>query len=411
MNRSFWIFVTGQAVTVLGNAFGTLALGWLVYELTGSMVALGTLVMVGRLPEVIFRFLSGPLLDRFNRLRLMAGIELAQALVFAVPVALAATGHLAIWHLYLLSVLAGLLSAPYMPASAAVVPALVAPQSLVRANSVSQTVVQIASMAGPALAGLVIAAVGGVYALALDAVSFLLSALSLLLLPRAAGQVARGAGPQRGYLAQLVEGMAFFRRAPVLLYFMVGAAVANMGISALQGMMIPYVTDHLGAEASQIGTLTSAMYGGMLLISFLLTWVGDLQSRSLVMLASLLAAGLGMIGLGLVGRGMLLPALLLVGLIGVCMGAFTVFNSVVYQRMVPGELMGRVMSVRGTIASIAMPAGALAGSVLAEAAGLGAMMAALGLLPLVVALAAPLIRGIGGIDGEIRPVEAAAKPA
>ncbi|MFZ5817472.1 MAG: MFS transporter [Bacillota bacterium] len=402
MNKRFWIFVAGQAVTVLGNSFGTLALGWLVYELTGSMVALGTLVLATKLPEVVFRFLSGPLLDRVNRVRLMAGIELAQAVIYAIPVVLAATGHLALWHLYLLSALGGLFSAPYMPASMAVVPALVPPQSLVRANSVSQTAVQIANLAGPATAGLVIAQFDGIPALALDAASYALSALSLLALPRAAGQVEKAAGRQgQGYLAQLAEGLGFFRQVPVLLYFLVGAAAINAGVSAFNGMMIPYVTDHLGAADSQIGLLSSAMLGGMVLISFGLSLAGDLRRRSLVMLGCLTTAGLMMIGLGVMGEGMLLPAMLLVALLGICMGAWHVFSSLIYQRLVPGPLMGRVMSVRVTIAMGATPAGALLGSMLAEAAGLGPMLILFGLLPISWALTAPLLRGISRVDGEI----------
>ena len=80
MGYRYWLFLAGRAVSTLGDGFGTIAMGWLVYELTGSKLAMGSLYLVGMVPEITLRFVGAPIIDRVNRTRLMAILDLVQFL-------------------------------------------------------------------------------------------------------------------------------------------------------------------------------------------------------------------------------------------------------------------------------------------------------------------------------------------
>lgn len=408
MNRRFWIIMSGHTISMLGTSFGTIAQAWLVYELTGSKLAMGTILMMGTLPETLLRLFGGPLVDRFNRIALLRNLNIIQMVVYAIAPTLAVAGLLQAWHLYLIAVLAGLSRALYAPAAFSLMPLIVPREQLVRANSLSQSLTTGVGLAGPALAGALVAAVGPVPALVLDAVSYGVGALSLAFIPTAVGQVERRPGARGSYWGQMAEGFLIFRQIPALLVVMLAVAAINFATTANNSMLVPFVRERLMGSATAVGLLGSAVMAGNFLGSLAIGWAGDIKRRRLSMMLPLATSGAAISLLALLGPGELLPAAALLVLCGVGLGMFNPQNQALFQRLIPQEMQGRVASVRLTIAWGVQPVSAFLGSLVAERAGLPVMLALFGLVPVVAALLAISGSALRSIDGDPGPAPAQA---
>ena len=408
MNRRFWIIMSGHTISMLGTSFGTIAQAWLVYELTGSKLAMGTILMMGTLPETLLRLLGGPLVDRFNRIALLRNLNILQMLVYAIAPALAATGLLQVWHLYAVAVLAGLSRALYAPAAFSLMPLIVPREQLVRANSLSQSLITGVGLAGPALAGALVAAVGPVPALVFDAISYGIGALSLAFIPTAVGHVERRPGARGSYWGQMAEGFLVFRQMPALLVVMLAVAAINFATTAGNSMLVPFVREQLLGSAAAVGLLGSAITAGSFLGSLLISWLGDVKQRRLSMMLPLAVSGGAISLLALLRPGQILVAAALLVVCGAGLGMFNPQNQALFQRLIPLEMQGRVASVRLTITWGVMPLSSFLGSLVAEGAGLPVMLALFGLVPVVAVMFALGGSALRSIDGD--PVSAPAAP-
>ena len=173
----------GLSISYVGDQFTTIALLWFVLQLTGSGVAVSLVLLCFQLPGMLTGPLLGALLDRWQP-RLVMGIDncMRALLIGAIP-GLFLLGALQLWQIYALALLAGALSPATGAGVRVILPHLVAENDLERANALSSTSLQFAALLGPALAGIVVTQVGGVFALLIDAVSFLLMGLLVFSLP------------------------------------------------------------------------------------------------------------------------------------------------------------------------------------------------------------------------------------
>ncbi|HLN60065.1 MAG TPA: MFS transporter [Symbiobacteriaceae bacterium] len=402
MTRNFWLLTVGQAVNILGTSFGTLAQGWVVYGLTGSKLAMGSLYLAAMLPEIALRLLGAPMVDRWNRVRLMVALDTIQTITYGVLPVLVLSGRLQLWQLYAFAMLAGAARALYTPTYMALIPGLVPPEQLIRANSVGQSVVSGISMVGPALAGLLVAVTGPVPALAIDAVSYGLSALVLFSLPRALGTVQQAPVRRDGYLAQVTEGFRFFWQMPSLLVLVLSVAILNLGTAAVTSLAVPLVAELLKGGAREVGLFSSAMPVGVFLGTVAVGWFGAVKRRSVFLMTCVLLIGVATGATSLTG-GHLLWAIGLWGLAGVGIGLFNPVSAAIYHQVVPDQLRGRVQAVRLTLAWGAMPLGGFLGGLVSTRAGFPTMLAWVGIQTVAVAVIALLLPVTRTIDGDLTP--------
>lgn len=403
MNWRYWLFLAGRAVSTLGDGFGTIAMGWLVYDLTGSKLAMGSLYLVGMVPEITLRLFGAPLIDRVNRTRLMASLDTLQFITYLTPLLLSLTGHLQLWHLYALYVVAGIAHSLYRPAVLTVVPSLVKPERLTRAVSVLDGTLQAALVTGPVIAGFVVVYVSGATALALDALTFAVSALALVLItgPVQPGSQAAAASKQP-YWEQLTEGFRFFRQMPALFLLTVMLGISYMSAWAIFSMHAPYVKERLMAGPEVVGAMQASWPLGFLIGTALLAVVGEVKRRRTLMLLSMVGAGVALGGLGLVPAGMVPVALGLKVMEGFSFSLFSNTSTVLFQRLVPDRLLGRVMSVRLLLAWGGNPLGAFLGGYLGERIGLGPTFVLAGGLSVLVGLLGFGIPSLKAVDGEMQ---------
>ena len=163
-NREFRYLWIGNTVSGCGDQFFLVALPWLILQLTGSGAVLGGIMMVEAIPRAALMLVGGAVTDRVSPRKIMILTAALRTLLVATLAAFIWTHHVEIWHIYVLSFFFGVADAFAAPAAQTFLPSLVAPAQLPAANALSQGTQQIAMLAMPAPAGIIIAAFGVAWA-------------------------------------------------------------------------------------------------------------------------------------------------------------------------------------------------------------------------------------------------------
>ncbi|RDU37753.1 MFS transporter [Neobacillus piezotolerans] len=374
-NRKFVLLWLAQAASGLGGTFSTFAVSWLVYKLTGSKVAMGSVWVAFMVPNIIIQMFAGPYLDRWERKKVMIFSEWFRASAFLIPIILYPLGHLETWHLYLVSLAAGIAQPLFAPSSMAYVADILPKDKLMKGNSILEGTGQIMMLLGPTLGGLLITAFGVELVLLFLVVSLGLSGLLLMLNPSSKNKTIV---KRESWFFQFKEGLQFYRVYPVLFWVGIMMMFINTSSGAAQPMFLPYILDDLGGTAFQYGLFTSAFSFGMLAGSLLTGIREQPKNRKRVMLGSLFING--SLFLGLAWTPFYWVALVLSFGQGLFAIIFNINNTTLYQQRVPDHLRGRVFSVRILLAQAGIPIGAGLGSIIAETYSISSLFLALGIL-------------------------------
>ncbi len=160
-NRNFRLLWMGEGISLLGDQFYLIALPWLVLKLTGSPLAIGTVLALAAIPRALFMLVGGALTDRFSPRALMLCSNLGRFTLVASLAALTVTGQVQLWMLYAFALLFGLANAFFFPAQSAIIPKLLGTERLQTGNAIVQGTAQLSVFLGPVLAGTLIALLDG----------------------------------------------------------------------------------------------------------------------------------------------------------------------------------------------------------------------------------------------------------
>lgn len=357
-NRSFALLWGGQTASRIGDFLYQVALAWWVLEKTGSATQMGLVQILAFLPMVIFLLLGGVAVDRLPRIPLMLASDIVRGLLVTAIALLALREALAIWHVYLASLLFGFVDAFFQPAYTALVPEVVAADDLPSANSITSMGIQLGRVAGPAIGALLIKAGGTPLAFGINALSFFISAallLPLLRLPLASA-VRSAVATQSNIVADVREGLATVLASPVLWISILLFALTNITLAGPYTISMPFlVKDYLQADAGTLGLLYAIFPIGYILGGI---WLGR-QAR--IRHRGLLAYGGGVVaGLCLVTFGLPVP-LVVLGIAALLNGAALEIGAQIWanllQELVPNEKLGRVASIDLLGSSVLLPAG------------------------------------------------------
>ncbi|MBI1816565.1 MAG: MFS transporter [Deltaproteobacteria bacterium] len=336
--RRFWI---GQWISLIGTWMQTAAQGWLLIQLTGSPFMLGLLGAAASAPLLVFVLLGGVASDRVNRRRLILFtqmLSLVQALTLAL---LTLGGHIQPWQVIGLAAVLGTINAFDVPARQAFVVELVGPESVGNAIALNSSAFNIARVIGPALGGLIVAAVGEGYCFLLNAVSYIAVIWTLATIRPAFAVPAR---PHAEGLTAIADGLRYVWRhdaiRPILL--LVGV-ISSVGVP-YRNFLPAMARTVLGANAWQYGLLIAAAgvgasSGGLVLAAFR---VGRDAYRRLLPITVMVFSIMLLLYSAMRS---FWPALGMLTLVGV--GGILYFNSTnsLIQLQVEDRYRGRVMSV------------------------------------------------------------------
>ena len=344
-NRDFRLLFAGETVSVLGDQFHFVALAWLALQLTGSGLALGTVLMTAAIPRAVFMLVGGAFSDRFSPRTLMLASNAIRAVVVGVLAALVLAGQAELWHLYVFAAIFGVVDAFFYPALSTIVPMLVPDRQLAPANALVQGAQQIMGLIGPALAGAMIALVQTGPAFVIDAASFGVAAFALLLISggRRHGDPA-AAGDRPSVLSTIAGGVRAAWADPAVRSIVVLIAAFNFAFTGPISVGLAFLADHrFEGGSAAFGLLFSAFGGGAVLGAIASGSIGRPRHLGALLLA--VAVGLG-IGLALIGLAPSLPvALGIIAVMGILIGFINVQAIAWLQSRVPADVRGRVMSL------------------------------------------------------------------
>lgn len=359
--RNFRLLWIGEGISLLGDQFYMIALPWLVLQLTGNALAVGTVLAAAGIPRALFMLLGGALTDRFSQRALMLGSNLFRLALVSLLSVLVLTGLIQVWMIYVMALLFGLADAFFFPAQSSMVPTLVQGEHLQAGNAIIQGTATLSQFLGPVLAGIMIAVLsagqnGGItpstpnmegiaVAFAIDALSFVASVITLAAMttPRSEAQATAGRG--EGILASIREGMAnVWNDAPMRLIFVIVAAI-NLLVNGPFAVGVPVLARHFPEGAAAFGIIVSA-FGGGALFGILLAGILPKPSPEHTMghvLIVLTVMGIGLAMLGLASSTAV--AALIALMMGTTNGYVNILAITWLQNRTPEAMLGRMMSL------------------------------------------------------------------
>ncbi|HEX3830380.1 MAG TPA: MFS transporter [Solirubrobacteraceae bacterium] len=397
-HRDFRLLMGGMSVSLLGDGLFIVALAWQVYAVSNAPTALASVGIAMTVPTITCLLLGGAVSDRFDRRRVMLVADSVRAIALGALAALSLTGVLALWHLMVIGVVYGAATAFFDPSSDALVPELLPADLLAQANSLNQLIRPVAlRLAGPALGGGLVAALGAGGAFGVDATSFLISAAALLAMSRT--HHPRAAAGEGSTLRQVAAGMRYVRRQPWLWATLVSAALAYLLFMGPTEVLLPFVVkNELHGGAGALGLVFAAGGFGSLICALAIGTHG-LPARSMTFIyATWTAATVAVAGYGIAHAlwGLMLVSFAFNGL----ETAGTIAWATAKQRHVPIALLGRVSSLDWLISIGLLPLSfALTGPV-SSALGARTTLVGAGLLGALVTAAALLVPGVREIGSE-----------
>ncbi len=362
--RNYRLFFAGQLVSLIGTWMQSVAQSWLVYRLSGSPVLLGLVGFAGQIPVFLLAPVGGSLADCRDRHRIIVTTQSASMALAMILAGLTLGVQVQIGHVFVLATLLGVVNAFDIPARQAFLVDMVGKDDLISAIALNSSMVNGARIVGPAVAGVLVAAVGEGWCFFANGLSYLAVLAGLL----AMRLEVRPRSPRTGSpLAHVVEGFGFVARtAPIR------DLLGLLGLISLMGMpyavLMPIFADQiLHGGAKGLGLLMGASGLGALLGALALASRRGVRGLGGWVSRASAGFGISLIAFSLSRRSWLSEALLVP--VGFSMMVEMAASNTLIQAMVPDRLRGRVMAVYSMMFMGMTPFGALLAGALAQRVG------------------------------------------
>jgi MFS family permease len=395
-NRNYGLYLVGNIAGWGGLAIADVLFLFVVFNQTGSALAVAYVGLVEAVPPIALGLVAGVLADRYDRRGVLAVTSLLQAGVLALVLA-----YLWRFGFHLVIVLALVFALEtvtvlFRPASNALLPDLVASSDLEDANGFLQASTSVASTIGAAAAALVLVLAGTIPTVLLDTLILLVGGLLFAaIVGRFREASPATTAPEPSLRRELREAVRYLGEHPPLVQLTAVAVVSGFFVEMFSPFLVVYTVRVLGEAGSTFGYLLAGFSAGFFIGSLVVGRIGILSEYGRFYAVALLLSGLLLSVLVLAPDfGVALGALTGIGLLlGLVVTGFTIL----VQRVVPPELLGRYLGLDETLTWAVAPLGILTGGLVAQLAGVrvGFAVAALGLMGTgAVALALPGMRSI-----------------
>jgi len=340
-SRNLRLLFAGQSISLIGTWLQQAAMSWLVYRLTGSAVLLGVVAFTSQIPSLFLSPFAGVLADRCNLRRMLLWTQILSLLQAALLALFVVTGQVQVWHLIALSLFLGMLNAFDTPSRQSFFVELIERrEDLGNAIALNSSMINVARLLGPSLAGIIIAAAGEGVCFVVNAASYLavIAALSAIRVPERAPRQ-----DERRILRELREGFSYtFGFAPIRRVLLLTS------LSSLAGMpftvLLPLVAREVfQGGAGTYGMLMAAVGAGALTGTLYLASRRSLIGLSRVIPLTMLAFGSSLVAFAF-SRSLPLSLVFLViaGFGGMTLGSS---SNATIQSLVDEDKRGRVMSI------------------------------------------------------------------
>ena len=374
-HRNFRLFFAGQLISLIGTWMQNVAQSWLVYRLTGSSALLGMVGFAGQIPAFLISPLGGLIADRHSRRYTVIATQTAAMILAFIFAALTLLGRIQVWHIFVLAALLGVVNAFDIPARQAFLVDMVGRDDLINAIALNSSMFNGARIIGPAIAGILVAAIGEGWCFFANSLSYIAVIIGLLMMtvPPAAARMREGSAT-----SHIIEGFHFVAHSGPI-----RALLLLLGLVSVTGMpyavLMPMFADrifHSGARG--LGILMGFSGIGALMGALMLA-----TRREVKGLGRWVSISCGVFGASLMlfafSRWFWMAAAALVP-VGFAMMTQMGASNTLIQTMMPDRLRGRVMSVYSMMVMGMAPVGALLAGVMAERFGAPVTVAAGGVV-------------------------------
>ena len=320
----------------------SVAINWHVYLLTKSAFALGLVGLFRGIPIILCSLAGGVVADAIDRKRLMMVTQTVMLVSAAFLTAGTLAGFESVWPIYILSALASAATAFDIPARQALMPTLVPTEDFPNAVSLGIIVFNVATIAGPAIAGFLLAESGPAVIYGINALSFL-AVIAALVAMRTSGQPDLQTERKDALsLAALKEGLRFVWQTPIIVQTMTLDFLATFFASAT--LLLPiFAQERLHVGARGYGFLAAAPAIGSVLTALLLARLGTLRRQGRLVVASVAVFGVATAGFGV--STVYWVSLLMLAITGAADTVSTVLRQTIRQLVTPNHLRGRMTSI------------------------------------------------------------------
>ncbi len=338
---NFRLYISGQAVSLIGTWLQVTAQSWVVWELSHSEAALGLVAMLGALPTLLLGPWAGVLADRVNRRGLLIVTQVGMMLLAFTLALLVQFNLVQLWQVYSLSALLGIFSALDFPTQQAFLGDLSGMGEVRKAVNMNAMFLQASRMVGPALAGWVIGSWGAATAFWLNGASFL-AVIASLMAVRAAQQ--RPEQSRASVWGDLWAGLRFLRGQPRIQDLLILSICMTLLALSMMTMMPAFAAERLAGDASTLGALLAASGAGALAsVVFLMPLAQSRRRVGLLMSLAVVWAGVWFLALAVVRQ---LPlAMLCLFALSLSLPLVIAMSMGLIQILAPGEMRARVLSL------------------------------------------------------------------
>ena len=267
-NRNFRLLLSGLLLSGTGGWIQRVAQDWLVLTMTDSPVAVGAVTACQFLPTLIFGLYGGLLADRFPKRDILLTTQISMAVTAATLAGLALSGHVAVWHVFVLAFVLGVVTAVDNPVRQSFVSEVVEGDQLPNAISLVSCTFQIGAMVGPVVGGVLMGAVGAGYAFAVNAMTFVGPIVALLLMRGTSARKGGSATPEQASAAGIREGLSYAVHTPTVLWPVVMVGAFGFFTISLPVTLAAFAKNEFHSGATGLGLLngivaTGALVGAM----------------------------------------------------------------------------------------------------------------------------------------------------
>jgi MFS transporter, DHA1 family, staphyloferrin A biosynthesis exporter len=377
----FRYLCAGTFMMSAGQWIQQVTLGWLVYELTGNSILLGMLNGLRALPFLVTGPMAGVAADRMDRQKLMLHTQYVLIVTAVIMGGLVASGLLAVWHIFVFTLITGIAWTFSEPVRQSLIPSVVPKADLANAIALNSGGFNLMKIIGPATGGAMIALFGAAGNFFVQGVAYagVLAMIYLMHVPPTPAEARRSSA-----LANLKEGFSYVWSTPAVLALMILAYVPRIFAVPYQTLMPVFQKDVLGVGPEGLGLLMAAPgVGAVLSVLVLASLTNRVKRQGLLLVGSIVILGAFLVLFSQITSFWL--ALLVLVAVGGFQMLFLASTNTMLMLIVPDELRGRVMSLYMLDRGL-MPAGALFAGVVAHFVGGPLTVATMGAIVIVLAL-------------------------
>ncbi|MBI5668920.1 MAG: MFS transporter [Chloroflexi bacterium] len=401
----FFTVWTGQAFSLFGSQLVQFALIWWLTETTRSATVLASAALVGVLPQVLISPIAGPLIDRWNRKRVMMVADALVAFTTLLLVLLFAGGVVQLWHVYLAMFIRSAAGSFHFPSMQASTSLMVPDEHLSRVAGLNQMLQGLMSIVAPPVGALLIGLLPMQGVLLIDVVTAAVAVLAVLVvpIPQPERQPTADVSPLRAFWRDMGSGFNYVRGWPGLMAVIVLVMLLNLIAAPALSLVPLLVTNIFGGQAGELATLNSAMGIGIVVGGVILGVWGGFKRRITTSMMAVFIMSVALLLIGFAPASAFWLALAAFFVLGVMHSLANGPLMALLQSIVAPEMQGRVFTLLMSGAALMMPLGLAVAGPLADQFGVQWMYVMAGALSLLMTITALFIPALMNIERNHQP--------